>query len=186
MTRQQFINSLVCTEEAATVWLPEFVTAMARAQVNTPMRQAHFLAQVGHESGGLRYVREIAPKGVSPESYFESKYGLGTGPGKRLGNTQPGDGAKFYGRGPLQCTGRDNYTKFGQWRKEDYLAHPEYMERPLDGALFAAWYWMTRKLNVLADADDIAEITRKVNGGANGLNDRRARLALAKKALGVI
>ncbi len=145
--------------------------AMRQAEINTPLRAAHFLAQVGHESGDLLYTEELA----SGEAY-EGR--------ADLGNTQPGDGRRYKGRGLIQLTGRANYAAYGAAVGRDLLMDPGAVSR--DPALcvgVAAWFWTTRGLNVLADADDCEAITRRINGGLNGLSDRRARLEIAKDAL---
>lgn len=133
----------------------------------SPLRVAHFMAQVAHESGGFRYMEEIA----SGEAY-EGR--------ASLGNTQPGDGKRYKGRGPLQLTGRANYRQFGRKIGVDLERHPEIAAYPSMGLWIACQYWADRKLNSLADADDVDAITRKVNGGTNGLADRKAYLAKAK------
>jgi putative chitinase len=145
--------------------------AMHQADINTPLRAAHFLSQVGHESADLLYTEELA----SGEAY-EGR--------ADLGNNQPGDGRRFRGRGLLQLTGRANYAAFGAAVGRDLLTDPGSVSR--DPALcvgVATWFWARHGLNALADADDCAGITRRINGGVNGLADRRARLEVAKAAL---
>jgi putative chitinase len=147
---------------------------MEKYEINTPLRIAHFLAQVGHESGSLRYKQEIA-SGAAYE-------------GRRdLGNTQPGDGKKFKGHGLIQITGRANHTAYADYVGDpDLIDHPERMgTEPENSAGAAGWYWMTRKLNSYADKDDVVTITRRINGGLNGLEDRKGYLARAKRALGI-
>ena len=148
---------------------------MQARHVNTPLRQAHFLAQVGHESGELRHRQE-----------------LGTGQAYEgraaLGNTTPGDGPRYKGRGLIQLTGRANYAAYGRslGREQELLASPELLAT--DDRLcadVAGWFWETRQLNALADADDLARITRRVNGGLNGLPDRSRLLRRAKALLGI-
>lgn len=145
--------------------------AMAAADISTPLRQAHFLAQVGHESGDLRWLEEI----TSGEAYE----------GRRdLGNTEPGDGRRFKGRGAIQVTGRANYRALGVFVGRDLLVSPSDVASDARLAtLSAAWFWTSRSLNALADKDAFVAITRSVNGGMNGLEDRRRRLAVAKAAL---
>ena len=135
---------------------------MEKYEINTPLRIAHFLAQVGHESGSLRYKEEIA----SGKAYE----------GRRdLGNTQPGDGRKFKGHGLIQITGRYNHTQYANFvNDKDLIDNPQRIgNEPLHSAGAAGWYWMTRNLNVLADKNDIKAITKKINGGLNGFNDRK-------------
>jgi predicted chitinase len=146
---------------------------MTDRKIDTPRRQAHFLAQIGHESGELRFRAEIA----SGEAYE----------GRRdLGNTQPGDGRRFKGRGLIQLTGRANYREYGRaiGREADILVHPELLETDPDLCVdVAGWFWAKRNLNTLADADDLTGITKRINGGLNGLEDRRRLLKRAKALL---
>ena len=143
---------------------------LARYQVNTPLRIAHFLAQIGHESGCLRYTKEIA----TGEAY-EGR--------KDLGNDQPGDGKRFKGRGLIQLTGRSNYRDYGRVCGRDFEHRDDPELVATDPALavdVAGWFWSRRNLNELADRDDLREITRRINGGFNGLEHRSALLTRAK------
>jgi len=130
-------------------------------------RLAHFLAQLIHESGSFRYMEEVA----SGEAY-EGR--------TSLGNTQPGDGKRYKGRGPIQITGRANYRTFGRKIGIDLESNPTLAAVPSIGLLLALEYWRDRVLNALADADDIEGITRRINGGLNGFADRKAQLAKVK------
>ncbi len=151
-------------------YLPHLNRAMQEAGINTPQRQEQFLAQLGHESGGLRYMEEIA-SGAAYE-------------GRRdLGNTQPGDGTRFKGRGPIQLTGRANYAAAGRALGLDLVNNPQQAASPEVGFRIAAWYWQTRGLNNLADQGNFREITRRINGGYNGLADREAYLRRAQAAI---
>jgi putative chitinase len=136
----------------------------------SPLRLAHFLAQLGHESGSYRYMEEIASG-----SAYEGR--------GDLGNTQAGDGRRFKGRGPIQLTGRANYRHYGQAIGIDLENHPEIAAIPSVGILTACLYWHEHSLNALADADDIERITRRINGGVNGLADRKAQLVKTKGLL---
>lgn len=141
--------------------LPSLDAAMVEADILTPQRQAAFLAQLAHESGELRYFEELA----SGEAY-EGR--------KDLGNVQPGDGKRYKGRGPLQLTGRDNYRAAGRALGIDLEAHPQRAAEIDVGFRVAAWFWTRRGLNALADVGDFREITRRINGGFNGLAQREA------------
>lgn len=157
---------------AATVRVNKFFSAMmagmVSAAINTPLRQAHFLAQVGHESGELRYTAEL-----DSGSGYEHR--------ADLGNTKPGDGPRFKGRGLIQLTGRTNYAAFGQAVELDLLSNPERVATEPRLAVDAAiWFWKKHNLNTLADRDDTLALTEKINGGTNGLADREAKLARAK------
>ncbi len=141
--------------------------------IQTLLRQAHFLAQCAHESAGFTAIVEIGPT-----SYFARYDGR-----KSLGNTQPGDGARFRGRGLIQLTGRRNYQHFGTLLGVDLVAQPENAAVFPIAAQTAALFWREHKLNAHADRDDIAAITRAINGGLNGLASRRAFLTRTKSAL---
>ena len=145
---------------------------MGKYQINTPKRIAAFIAQIAHESGSLKYVEEIA-SGAAYEG------------NKGLGNAQPGDGIKFKGRGLIQLTGRANYKLVGQALNYDFISKPEDLELPGPACYSAAWFWDSRQLNTLADKDDFLGITKKINGGTNGLEDRKKHWATAKKVLGI-
>ncbi len=135
-------------------------STMQNYEINTPLRQAHFIAQLAHESGSFRYSEEIASG-----SAYEGR--------KDLGNTQPGDGRKFKGRGLIQLTGRANYAEYGRDINRNLLENPELVATdPVLCVDVAGWYWMKREINLYADADDIRMVTRKINGGLNGLTDR--------------
>lgn len=148
------------------------------AGITTPMRAAHFLAQLAHESAGFTTTTEFA-SGAAYENRTD------------LGNIEAGDGRRYKGRGLIQLTGRSNYRAFTTWARKLDAAAPDFEREPERAADFpwallsAVWFWSTRGLNDHADADDVEAITRRINGGPNGLADRKAKLAAAKKALGV-
>ncbi len=151
-------------------FFPPLVAGMASAAITTPLRRAHFLAQVGHESGELRYTEEIA-SGAAYEGRAD------------LGNTQPGDGPRFKGRGLIQLTGRANYIAFGKSCSRDLCTPPAQDSIATDPTLAvqaAIWFWQTHNLNALADKDDVLALTRRINGGTNGLDDRKRLLARAR------
>jgi putative chitinase len=170
MNRNDLLKIMPFAKSCIDTFAAPLNAAMMEFNISTKERQASFLAQVGHESGQLRYVREIA----SGEAY-EGR--------KDLGNTEPGDGARFRGRGLLQITGRSNYEKCGKALGYDLLAHPEFLESPVLACRSAAWFWARNGLNVLADKGDNVGITRRVNGGINGLADRLALFDVASKVL---
>lgn len=101
-----------------------------------------------------------------------------------LGNTQPGDGLRFKGRGLIQLTGRDNYMKFSKAMNQDFTAQPQLLAQSPWAIWAAGWYWNDKQLNEYADRDDLERVTRGVNGGYNGLEDRRKYLQKAKSVLG--
>lgn len=127
------------------------------------LRLMHFVAQVGHESGSFKYMQEIASG-----SAYEGR--------RDLGNTQKGDGMRYKGRGPIQLTGRANYRNYGRALGIDFERHPDIVATPSIGMLVACKYWSDKGLNALADAGDINTITRRINGGLNGYDDRLRRL----------
>jgi predicted chitinase len=152
---------------------PWIAATMSRYAIDSPLRQCHFLAQIGHESGELRYREEIA-SGAAYE-------------GRRdLGNTQRGDGARFKGRGLIQLTGRANYARYDAARGLDGLLLREPGRVAFDFELccdVAGWYWASRDLNRWAEQDDLVKVTRLINGGTNGLADRQRLLVRAKHVL---
>lgn len=149
------------------------VKGMKKYAITTPLRMAHFVAQLGHETASFRYAEEIADG-----SAYEGR--------ADLGNTQPGDGKRFKGRGLIQLTGRANYTKYSQHAGVDYVANPSKVASdPFVAVDVACWFWDSRKLNRLADKDDVKAVTRRINGGYNGLDDRIEYLVRAKAVLGI-
>ena len=144
--------------------------AMDEFSIDSPTRQAMFLAQVAHESGELRYVEEIA-SGAAYEGRAD------------LGNTEPGDGERYKGRGLIQITGRTNYAACGTALGVDLIATPELLSGVVLACRSAAWFWQTHGCNELADADNFRQITLRINGGLNGYEDRLAYLELAKGAI---
>jgi putative chitinase len=142
-------------------FLAPLATRMAAAGISLPLQQAHFLAQIAHESGELRYTEELA----SGEAYE----------GRRdLGNTQPGDGPRFKGRGLIQLTGRANYTNFKNDSGVDVVTNPSQIATDPNLAVWiSCWFWQKHNLNGLAVGNDVAPITRVVNGGYRGLAERQ-------------
>ncbi|MEO0624731.1 MAG: peptidoglycan-binding protein [Pseudomonadota bacterium] len=140
---------------------------LADYDINTPLRIAHFLAQIAHESAGFRTTEEFA-SGAAYEGRLD------------LGNTEKGDGKRFKGRGLIQLTGRANYKTFGDRMGIDLIANPETAAEPALSLRIACEYWADREINGPADRDDLITVTRRINGGLNGLEDRRNRLRKAK------
>ena len=154
----------------AALFLTPLIHTMATNGIDSALRKAHFLAQLAHESGDLRYREELA-SGDAYEGRVD------------LGNTKPGDGRRFKGRGLIQLTGRRNYESYGTDRGETYNTDATVTKLATDPELaadVAGWFWAGHDLNKLADLDDLNAITRKINGGNNGLADRKAHLARAK------
>lgn len=159
------------------VFLPHINAALIEFGIDTPVRVAAFLAQVGHESGQGRYVVELA----SGEAYDTGSKA------KALGNTlaADGDGQFYKGRGLIQITGRTNYAACGKALGVDLLAKPSLLEKPELAARSAAWFWWRNELNAYADSGDFIRLTRRINGGTNGLADRQQLWEKSKKALNV-
>lgn len=155
-------------------WWPAIERAMQSHQINTAQRQAHFIGQVAHESGRFQYCREIWGP-TEAQRRYEGRLDLG--------NTHPGDGFNFRGRGLIQITGRVNYAACGDALGLDLVWHPELLEVPEHAADASAWWWNQHGLNRLADTGDVERVTRRVNGGINGLAERKA---LTEKALAVL
>lgn len=155
-------------ERAAELGLGAAVHFQTYGILDTSLRLVHFMGQCAHESAGFRYMEEIA----SGEAY-EGR--------DDLGNVHPGDGKRYKGRGPIQLTGRANYREFGRELGIDLEAHPEIASIPSIGVLTASKYWSDRGLNALADADDIVAITKRINGGTRGMDDRVARTNQARR-----
>lgn len=146
-------------------------TTFEKFDITSPLRQAHFLAQIVHESGGFRYTKEIAT-GEAYENRAD------------LGNSSPGDGVKYKGRGYIQITGKNNYSQITKELGIDFVLKPELFEIAPYNMLSAGWYWNSRNLNIWADKDDIKTITMKINGGLNGFTDRQNWLTKCKEVLG--
>ena len=180
-------------------WLEPLQETFEKYQINTPKRQACFIGQCMHESGGFKFLKEnlnYSAKALMatwpsrfPDMDMAEKYERQ--PEKiankvysgRMGNTEDGDGAKYIGRGLIQLTGKDNYRAFGEAIGEDLVANPELVEQPRYAALSAGWFWNKRGLNALADAMDITTLTVRINGGKIGIDDRIAKI---NKALDIL
>jgi putative chitinase len=180
-------------------WLEPLQETFEKYQINTPKRQACFIGQCMHESGGFKFLKEnlnYSAKALMatwpsrfPDMDTAEKYERQ--PEKiankvysgRMGNTEDGDGAKFIGRGLIQLTGKDNYKAFGEAIGEDLVSNPQLVEEPRYAALSAGWFWNKRGLNALADIMDITTLTVRINGGKIGIDDRIAKI---NKALDVL
>ena len=180
-------------------WFEPLQETFEKYQINTPKRQACFIGQCMHESGGFKFLREnlnYSAKALmatwpsrfpdmdtaekferQPEKIANKVYS------GRMGNTEDNDGAKYIGRGLIQLTGKDNYKAFGEAIGEDLVANPQLVEEPRYAALSAGWFWNKRGLNALADAMDVETMTVRINGGKIGIQDRIAKI---NKALDVL
>ena len=180
ITAQQLLQILPNAGKQAGVFASALNLAMDSYQINTRLRMAAFIAQVGHESGQFRYVRELGG------DQYLSKYDTGT-LAKRLGNTPQadGDGQRLKGRGLIMITGHTNYLACSKalFGDDRLLRMPELLEQAEWACKSAAWFWNSRNLNALADVGNMKEITRRINGGFNGLAER---LEFYERALKVL
>ncbi|AZC55448.1 glycoside hydrolase family 19 protein [Pseudomonas chlororaphis] len=180
LSEQQLLQILPNARRQAGVFVPALNTAMSHREINTSKRMAAFLAQIGHESGQLQYVREFGG------AQYLSKYDTGK-LAEKLGNTPAadGDGQKYRGRGLIQITGHNNYRQcsLALFGDERLLRVPELLEQPQWAAESAAWFWQQNGLNELADRDQFNTITRRINGGLNGLEDRLQLWTRAREVL---
>lgn len=162
-------------------FLPYLLTYMNKYDITTPKRVAAFLAQIAHESGEMRFLSELWGPTQQQKKYEPP------GPlANRLGNTEPGDGFRYRGRGLIQLTGRFNYSKYSEAVRKDYVSNPNLVAELPAAVEVATWFWKTNKLNDLADKNEIISITRKINGGTNGLSSRREYYERALRVLGDI
>jgi putative chitinase len=180
-------------------WFEPLQETFEKYQINTPKRQACFIGQCMHESGGFKFLRENLnysakalmntwpsrfPDMDTAEKFERNPSAIANKVyGGRMGNTEDGDGAKYIGRGLIQLTGKDNYKAFGEAIGEDLVANPQLVEEPRYAALSAGWFWNKRGLNALADAMDITTLTVRINGGRIGIDDRIAKI---NKALDIL
>ena len=180
-------------------WLEPLLETFEKYQINTSKRQACFIGQCMHESGGFKLLKEnlnYSAKGLVatwpsrfPNEEYAEEYArkperiankVYSG---RMGNTEDGDGAKYIGRGLIQLTGKDNYKAVTEALGMDLVANPQLLEEPRYAALSAGWFWNKKGLNALADANDIETMTKRINGGSIGIADRKAKIAMVSKYL---
>jgi putative chitinase len=183
LTLEQLASATGAGVVRAQNWLPHIQRTLDAFEINTWLRVSAFLAQIGHESAGLRFTTELwNPAQVEAQSRYEGR--------ADLGNTQAGDGFKFRGHGLIQVTGRANHAaardclrvKFGP-RVPDFEQEPHRLAEPEWAALSAGEYWWRHNLNELADNSNFIRITRKINGGTNGYADRLTRYETAMNVL---
>ncbi|TKK33205.1 glycoside hydrolase family 19 protein [Pantoea agglomerans] len=206
LTPSDFQRATGVTNALRDAWYPHIAASLSAFQISTPLRQAHFLAQTGHESAGFFKVEE----GLNySENALTAKFG------KRItaeqartygrnamhpanqkmiasiiyanrngnGDVNSGDGFRYRGRGLIQITGKANYAALVKQLGADVLADPDLLLGYRFAAMSAAAWWKNHGLNELADSDDVTRITRVINGGTNGLDDRKSRLIKAKGIL---
>jgi len=180
-------------------WLEPLLETFEKYDISTPKRQAYFIGQCMHESGGFKQLKEnlnYSAKGLMatwpsrfPDMDTAEKYERN--PEKiankvyagRMGNTEDGDGAKYIGRGLIQLTGKENYANCASAIGVDLVANPDLLSTPKYAALSAGWFWNRKGLNALADVDDLDTITKRINGGLIGIADRKAKVEMVSKYL---
>lgn len=180
-------------------WVEPLNETFEKYEINTPKRQACFIGQCMHESGGFKFLREnlnYSAKGLVatwpsrfPNEEYAEEYArkperiankVYSG---RMGNTEEGDGAKYIGRGLIQLTGKDNYKAASEALSVDFIGQPQLLEQPRYAALSAGWYWNRKQLNQLADIGDIDTMTKRINGGSIGIADRKTKIDMVSKYL---
>jgi putative chitinase len=181
-------------------WLEPLENTFAKYDINTPQRQAAFIGQCAHESGNFKVLQEnlnysadgLMKTWPSRFSTIEIANQYARQPAKiagkvyngRLGNTSEEEAAKYLGRGLIQLTGKENYANCGSGIDVDLLADPTLLLDSRYATLSAGWFWNKKGLNALADASDIETMTKRINGGLIGLDDRKAKIAKALSVLG--
>jgi len=199
---KSLLTGLGVTEARAEKYLPALNEALAEHGIDTPLRVAHFLSQVLHESGKMKFVEEnlnYSAKGLQSifgkyfkttaeaEAYARNREKIGSRVyGNRMGNgpENTGEGYRYRGRGLIQLTGKNNYRAFSDWIKDDVVADPDRVANQyvVHSAVF---FWTKNNINALADKDDVVRVTKRINGGTHGLDDRKALLAKAKTLLNI-
>ncbi|NUO70103.1 glycoside hydrolase family 19 protein [Escherichia coli] len=209
MEIKQFQRAAGISEELAARWFSHITSAMKEFGISKPEDQAMFIAQVGHESGGFTRLQENFNYSVTGLANFVRAGRLTQGQAnalgrragepplplerqraianlvysKRMGNNAPGDGWNYRGRGLIQITGLDNYRRCGTGLKLDLVSNPELLEKDINAARSAAWFYATS--GCLSYSGDLVRITQIINGGRNGIDDRRARYVTASKVLAI-
>ncbi len=180
-------------------YLDIYIKVLEKYEINTPLRKAHFLAQISHESGSFKFVKEnlnYSAKALfavfrkyfptlaaaelcarQPEKIANKVYANRMG----NGNESSGEGWRYRGRGLIQLTGKDNYTSFSADTGQDFVTNPDLVAQPKWALSSACWFWKKRNINTFADADDIHMVTKRINGGFNGLEHRQHFLDEYKK-----
>jgi len=181
-------------------WLAPLEETFVKYDISTPKRQAAFIGQCAHESGNFKTLQEnlnysaeglmktwpsrFATKEIADQYARQPAKIAGKVYNGRLGNTSEEEAAKFLGRGLIQLTGKENYANCGTALGVDLIGNPNLLTDPMYACLSAAWFWNKKGLNALADAGDFETMTKRINGGMLGLNDRKAKIAKALSVLG--
>lgn len=181
-------------------WLGPLEETFAKYDISTPVRQACFIGQCAHESGNFKTLQEnlnysaeglmktwpsrFATKEIADQYARQPAKIAGKVYNGRLGNTSEEEASMYLGRGLIQLTGRENYANCGTALGVDFIGNPNLLIEPKYASLSAGWFWNKKGLNALADAADIETMTKRINGGLIGLEDRKAKIAKALAALG--
>lgn len=180
-------------------WQKPLADTFAKYGINTSQRQACFIGQCMHESNGFRVLEENLyysanalmrtwpsrfPDEDTAEKYANNPEKIANKVyGGRMGNVEDNDGWKYHGRGLIQLTGKDNYANCGSGLGVDLLSNPEWVATPEYAALSAGWFWNKKGLNDLADTMDIETMTKRINGGTLGIDDRKAKIRMVMQKL---
>ncbi|MFJ5159460.1 glycoside hydrolase family 19 protein [Pantoea sp. NPDC088449] len=206
LTPSNFQRATGVSDALRDKWFPRIAASMNSFGITTALRQAHFLAQVGHESAGFTKVEEgldysenalLAMFGKRITAAQAKAYGRNAehSANQKMianiiyanrngnGDVASGDGYRYRGRGIIQITGKANYAALSGQLSADVVANPDLLTENLQAAMSAAAWWKNHGLNELADLDDVTRITKVINGGTNGLEDRKSRLLKAKGIL---
>jgi len=181
-------------------WLQPLEDTFAKYDISTPARQAAFIGQCAHESGNFKILQEnlnYSAEGLMktwpsrfPTKEIADQYArhpakiAGKVYNGRIGNTSEEEAAKYLGRGLIQLTGKENYANCGSSLGVDFVGNPDWLLDPKYASLSAGWFWNKKGLNALADAQDYETMTKRINGGLIGLDDRKAKIAKALSVLG--
>ena len=181
-------------------WLAPLEETFAKYDISTPIRQACFIGQCAHESGNFKTLQEnlnysaeglmktwpsrFATKEIADQYARQPAKIAGKVYNGRLGNTSEEEAAQYLGRGLIQLTGKENYANCGTALDIDLVGSPTLLVEPKYAALSAGWFWNKKGLNALADAQDYETMTKRINGGLIGLDDRKAKIAKALSVLG--
>ena len=202
MIEASTLRSISVSSKNADKYLPWLNMTMLKYDINTPVRQAMFLSQIAHESGNFRAVQENLNYSVNglrsvfgkyfPDDEIAAQYArqperiANRVYANRMGNGEEssGDGWKYRGRGLIQLTGKNNYTSFSLAADNNALLEPDLVAEPELAVESGGWFWGTNNLNRLADTGDVRVVTRRINGGYNGLTDREAKFGKLMIILG--
>lgn len=206
LTASSFQRATGVSNSLRDAWYPHIAASLSAFQISTPLRQAHFLAQTGHESAGFLKVEEglnysenaltamFGKRITAEQARAYGRNAMHPANQKMIasiiyanrngnGDINSGDGYHYRGRGLIQITGKENYEALVKQLGADVVANPDLLLGYRFAAMSAAAWWKNHGLNELADSDDVTRITRVINGGTNGLDDRKSRLSKSKGIL---